>query len=42
MLAQGQPADALELRQQALDTARKIGSQKDVIGALLNLANLQP
>ena len=30
----------MEMRQQALDTARKIGSQKDVIGALVNLANL--
>jgi len=41
MLAQGHPAEALEMRRQALETARKIGSQKDVIGALLNLANLQ-
>lgn len=41
MLAQGQPAEALELRRQALEIARKIGSQKDVIGALINLANLQ-
>jgi class 3 adenylate cyclase/tetratricopeptide (TPR) repeat protein len=40
MLAQGHPTEALEMRRQALDTARKIGSQKDVIGALDNLANL--
>lgn len=40
MLAQGQATEALEMRRQALDTARKIGSQKDVIGALENLANL--
>ena len=38
--AQGQTAEALEMRRQALETARKIGSQKDVIGALENLANL--
>jgi class 3 adenylate cyclase/tetratricopeptide (TPR) repeat protein len=41
ILAQGQPAEALEMRRQVLETARKIGSQKDVIGALMNLANLQ-
>jgi class 3 adenylate cyclase/tetratricopeptide (TPR) repeat protein/TolB-like protein len=41
MLAQGHVAEALEMRRQALETARKIGSQKDVIGALMNLANLQ-
>ncbi len=41
LVAQGRTADALEMRRQALDTARKIGSQKDVIGALMNLANLQ-
>ena len=40
MLAQGQASEALEMRKQVLDTARKIGSQKDVIGALENLANL--
>lgn len=40
MLAQGHNTEAMEMRQQALDTARKIGSQKDVIGALVNLANL--
>ena len=40
MVAQGHAAEALEMRRQALDTARKIGSQKDVIGALENLANL--
>lgn len=41
MLAQGQALEALEMHRQALDTARKIGSQKDVIGALMNLANIQ-
>jgi eukaryotic-like serine/threonine-protein kinase len=41
VLAQGQVAEALEMRRQALDTARKIGSQKDVIGALMNIANIQ-
>ena len=41
LLAQGQVAEALEMRQQALDIARKIGSQKDVIGALMNIANIQ-
>jgi class 3 adenylate cyclase/tetratricopeptide (TPR) repeat protein len=41
MLAQGHAAEALEMRRQNLETARKIGSQKDVIGALMNLANLQ-
>ena len=40
MLAQGHNTEALEMRHQALDTAHKIGSQKDVIGALANLANL--
>lgn len=41
LLAQGQTANALDMRQQALDTARQIGSNKDIIGALINLANLQ-
>lgn len=40
MIAEGKTAEALEMRKQALDTARKIGSQKDIIGALANLANL--
>jgi class 3 adenylate cyclase/tetratricopeptide (TPR) repeat protein len=40
LLAEGHAAEALEMRRQALDTARKIGSQKDIIGALDNLANL--
>jgi class 3 adenylate cyclase/tetratricopeptide (TPR) repeat protein len=40
MLAQGHSAEALEMRRQALETARKIGSQKDIIGALMNQANL--
>jgi tetratricopeptide (TPR) repeat protein len=41
MVAQGQTADALEMRQQALATARQVGSNKDTIGALMNLANIQ-
>jgi eukaryotic-like serine/threonine-protein kinase len=41
LLDQGHTADALEMHRLALDIARKIGSQKDVIGALMNLANLQ-
>jgi tetratricopeptide (TPR) repeat protein len=41
ILAQGQVAEALEMRRQALDTARKIGSKKDIIGALMNMANIQ-
>jgi eukaryotic-like serine/threonine-protein kinase len=41
MLAQDQPEEALEMHQQALESARKIGSQKDVIGALMNLAVLR-
>jgi class 3 adenylate cyclase/tetratricopeptide (TPR) repeat protein len=36
---QGKVSDALEMRRQALDTARKIGSQRDIIGALQNLAD---
>lgn len=40
MVAEGKTREALEMRQQVLDTARKIGSQKDIIGALENLANL--
>jgi eukaryotic-like serine/threonine-protein kinase len=39
-LAQGNTSETLALRQEALDTARKIGSQKDVIGALDHLANI--
>jgi tetratricopeptide (TPR) repeat protein len=41
MAAQGNASAALEMRKQILETARKIGSQKDIIGALMNLANLQ-
>lgn len=41
LLDQGQSADALEMRQQALATAREVGSNKDIIGALMNLANIQ-
>jgi tetratricopeptide (TPR) repeat protein len=40
MFAQGHVAEALEMRRQALETARKIGSRKDIVGALINLANL--
>jgi class 3 adenylate cyclase/tetratricopeptide (TPR) repeat protein/TolB-like protein len=40
MEAQGKTGEALQMRRQVLDTARKIGSQKDVVGALQNLANL--
>lgn len=38
--AQGRRAEALQLREQALAIARQVGSQKDVIGALINLAKL--
>jgi len=41
MFAEGHVAEALEMRRQALETARKIGSRKDIVGALINLANLQ-
>jgi tetratricopeptide (TPR) repeat protein len=37
----GLGSEAMELRQEALGIARKIGSRKDIIGALSNLANLQ-
>jgi tetratricopeptide (TPR) repeat protein len=37
--AQGKTDEALEMRRQVLDIARKIGSQKDIIGALQNLAD---
>ncbi|HTB16634.1 MAG TPA: tetratricopeptide repeat protein, partial [Bryobacteraceae bacterium] len=37
----GRGSEAMELRQEALGIARKIGSRKDIIGALSNLANLQ-
>ena len=37
----GRSAEAMELREEALNIARKIGSRKDVIGALMNLANLE-
>jgi class 3 adenylate cyclase/tetratricopeptide (TPR) repeat protein len=36
---EGRIGEALEMRRQALETARKIGSQKDIIGALQNLAD---
>jgi class 3 adenylate cyclase/tetratricopeptide (TPR) repeat protein len=38
--AQGKNTEALEMRRKALETARKIGSQKDVVGALQNLGDL--
>jgi class 3 adenylate cyclase/tetratricopeptide (TPR) repeat protein/TolB-like protein len=38
--AQGKNAEALGMRRKALETARKIGSQKDVVGALQNLGDL--
>jgi serine/threonine protein kinase/tetratricopeptide (TPR) repeat protein len=38
--AQGKNLEALEMRRRALETARRIGSQKDIVGALQNLANL--
>ncbi len=38
--AEGKTREALDMRRQILDTARKIGSQKDIIGALQNLADL--
>jgi len=41
MVAAGKIPEALEMRRQALETARKIGSQRDIGGALLNLASLQ-
>jgi len=40
-VVQGRNSEALELRSQALGTARAIGSRKDILGALINLANLQ-
>jgi len=40
MEARGNVPEALSMRRQALDTARKLGSQKDVIGALQNLADM--
>jgi class 3 adenylate cyclase/tetratricopeptide (TPR) repeat protein/TolB-like protein len=40
MFAEGHVAEALEMRRQALETARRIGSRKDIVGALINLANL--
>ena len=40
MEARGNIPEALNMRRQALETARKIGSQKDIIGALQNLADM--
>lgn len=36
----GRNSEAMELRQEALSIARKIGSRKDIIGAVINIANL--
>ena len=38
--AEGKTREALDMRRQILDTARKISSEKDIIGALQNLADL--
>lgn len=38
---QGDPTEALELHKSALSTAEDIGSQKDIVGALLNIADVQ-
>jgi class 3 adenylate cyclase/tetratricopeptide (TPR) repeat protein/TolB-like protein len=40
MEAEGNIPEALNMRRQALESARKIGSQKDIIGALQNLADM--
>jgi class 3 adenylate cyclase/tetratricopeptide (TPR) repeat protein len=40
MEARGNIPEALNMRRQALETARKLGSQKDIIGALQNLADM--
>jgi tetratricopeptide (TPR) repeat protein len=37
----GRSSEAMELRQESLSIARKIGSRKDIIGALMNLATLE-
>ncbi len=41
MEKEGDRDRAMELRKEALGIAREIGSQKDIVGALLNLAQLQ-
>lgn len=38
--AGGRSSEARELRQEALSLARKIGSRRDITGALINLSNL--
>ncbi len=38
---EGRNSEAMELRQEALSIAGKIGSRKDITGALLNLSNLE-
>jgi eukaryotic-like serine/threonine-protein kinase len=40
MESEGKIPEALSMRHQALDTARNIGSQKDIIGALQNLGDM--
>jgi serine/threonine protein kinase/tetratricopeptide (TPR) repeat protein/TolB-like protein len=37
--SQGDPKQALELHRQALEFTRKIGSRRDVVGALINIGN---
>jgi len=41
MERQGKIQEDIELRKAALGIAREIGSKKDIVGALMNLANLQ-
>jgi tetratricopeptide (TPR) repeat protein/TolB-like protein len=41
MKNEGRESNAMELRQEALGIVRKIGSRKDIIGALMNVADLQ-
>ena len=38
---QGQLSSAYEMHERALELARKIGAQKDIAGALINLGNVQ-
>jgi eukaryotic-like serine/threonine-protein kinase len=41
MKNEGHESQAMELRQEALRIVRQIGSRKDIIGALMNVADLQ-
>jgi eukaryotic-like serine/threonine-protein kinase len=41
MKNEGHESQAMELRQEALGIVRQIGSRKDIIGALMNVADLQ-